>query len=67
MICSEVDRNIQMARGYRDKEFQDHLTGQEALEAIEWDKWVARKREEAEEEAEYARQFLADAEEARHG
>ena len=61
-MSSEIERDAQMARGYRDKEFRDHLTGQEAVEAIEWDKWKERRKEEKE----YARQFLADAEEARH-
>jgi hypothetical protein len=47
-----------MIRGYRDKEFRDHLTGQEAVDVKEYDEWK--------EDLEYSRQFMKDAEEARH-
>jgi hypothetical protein len=62
MRCSEADLNAQMIRGYRDKEFRDHLTGQEAIDVEEYDRWKLNR-----EDLEYSLQFMKNAEEARHG
>ncbi len=81
MSRSDIEMAAAMSKAHRDKEFEDHLTGKEAIDAEEYDEWVKKTGYKSvrhvvtdeewkvmkKEIEEYTRQFLADAEEARHG